>query len=153
MFCLSKRTRKTCTKKSQRPSTSRFFPLAHWQEQPHPGHGRIDQRPIELLPANALSAYMRTAWPTIRSSARVTRNRPHVRAGKLNPRVIKSEVETTYLISSIAAPAPESLLKLTRNHWKIEIMHRDKDVTLGEDRYTHRSDHAPQTSSPSPVPH
>ncbi len=23
-------------------------------------------------------------------------------------------------------------------------MHRDKDVTLGEDRYTNRSDHAPQ---------
>ena len=83
---------------------------------------------------------MRNAWPTIRSIARVTRNRQHVRAGK----VIKSEVETTYLISSIAAPAPESILKLNRNHWQIEIMHRDKDVTLGEDRYTNRSDHAPQ---------
>ena len=41
-------------------------------------------------------------------------------------------------------PTPESILRLNRSHWQIEIMHRDKDVTLGEDRYTNRSDHAPQ---------
>ena len=83
---------------------------------------------------------MRDAWPTIRTIARVTRNRQHVRAGNIT----KSETETTYLISSMIAPTPESILKLNRNHWLIEIMHRDKDVTLGEDRYTNRSDHAPQ---------
>lgn len=83
---------------------------------------------------------MRNAWPTISSIARVTRNRQHVRAGN----VTKSETETTYLISSIKSPEPESILKLNRNHWQIEIMHRDKDVTLGEDRYTNRSGHAPQ---------
>ena len=83
---------------------------------------------------------MRDAWPTINTIARVTRNRQHVRAGNIT----KSETETTYLISSIKAPTPESILKLNRNHWQIEIMHRDKDVTLGEDRYTNRSDHAPQ---------
>ncbi|NQW15030.1 MAG: ISAs1 family transposase, partial [Rhodobacter sp.] len=47
------------------------FPLAGWQEQPQPGHGRIDQRHIELLPAIALSEYMRNAWPTVRCIARV----------------------------------------------------------------------------------
>ena len=83
---------------------------------------------------------MRDAWPTISTIARVTRNRQHVRAGN----VTKSETETTYLISSIKAPTPESILKLNRNHWQIEIMHRDKDVTFGEDRYTNRSDYAPQ---------
>ncbi len=115
--------------KSGRPSTRRFFPLAQWREQPQPGHGRIDQRHIEILPANALSQYMRNAWPTINTIARVTRNRQHVRAGK----VTKSETETTYLISSISAPTPETILRLNRNHWQIEIMHRDKDVTMGED--------------------
>ena len=75
---------------------------------------------------------MRNAWPTISTIARVTRNRQHVRAGN----VTKSETETTYLISSIKAPTPESILKLNPNHWQIEIMHRDKDVTFGEDRYT-----------------
>ncbi|WP_419903998.1 ISAs1 family transposase [Kiloniella sp.] len=127
-------------RKSERPSTSRFSPLAQWQEQPQPGHGRIDQRHIELLPANALSQYMRNAWPTIRTIARVTRNRQDVRAGN----IIKSETETTYLISSMVAPTPETILRLNRNHWQIEIMHRDKDVTMGEDRYTNRSDHAPR---------
>ena len=83
---------------------------------------------------------MQDAWPTISTIARVTRNRQHVRAGNIT----KNETETTYLISSIKAPTPESILKLNRNHWQIEIMHRDKDVTLGEDRYTNRSDHAPQ---------
>ena len=83
---------------------------------------------------------MRAAWPSVRSIARVTRDRQHVRAGK----VTKSETEITYLISSIQAPKPEIILRLNRNHWQIEIMHRDKDVTLGEDRYTNRSGHAPQ---------
>jgi hypothetical protein len=92
------------------------------------------------LPANALSEYMRDAWPTIASIARVTRSRCHIRKGKF----AKSETEITYLISSMATVTPETILRLNRNHWQIEIMHRDKDVTLGEDRYTNRSDNAPQ---------
>ena len=124
------------------------FPLAQWHEQPQLGHGRIDQRHIELLPVDALSEYMRNAWPTIRCIARVTRNRQHVRAGI----VIKSETEITYLISSMTDATPETILRLNRNHWQIEIMHRDKDVTMGEDHYTNRSYHAPEPSSHSPVP-
>ena len=31
-----------------------------------------------------------------------------------------------------------------RKHWRIEIMHRDKDVILGEDHFTNRLDNAPQ---------
>ncbi len=56
---------------------------------------------------------------------------------------MKSETETTYLISSLETATPEAILRLNRNHWQIETMHRNKDVTLGEDRYTNRSDHAP----------
>tara|TARA_B100001175_G_C19386388_1_gene579170 strand:+ start:638 stop:1030 length:393 start_codon:yes stop_codon:yes gene_type:complete len=83
---------------------------------------------------------MRNAWPTIRCIARVTRNRQHIRAGI----VIKSETEITYLISSMTHATPETILRLNRNHWQIEIMHQDKDVTMGEDHYTNRSDHAPR---------
>ena len=83
---------------------------------------------------------MQDAWPTISTIARVTRNRQHVRAGN----VTKSATQTTYLISSMKASTPESILNLKRNHWQIESMHRDKDVTLGENRYTNRSDHATQ---------
>jgi len=32
-----------------------------------------------------------------------------------------------------------------RDHWRIENnLHRNKDVTLGEDAYTNRKDHAPR---------
>ena len=45
---------------------------------------------------------------------------------------------------SASTVTPETILRLNRNHKQIEIMHRDKDVTMGEDRYTNRSDHAPR---------
>jgi hypothetical protein len=40
--------------------------------------------------------------------------------------------------------APEALLCANRGHWGIEIMHRNKDVILGEDGYTNRSDNTPR---------
>jgi len=83
---------------------------------------------------------MRNAWPTVRCIARVIRNRQHVRAGN----VTKVETETAYLISSLKTATPETILRLNRNHWQIEIMHRDKDVTMREDGYTNRFDHAPR---------
>ena len=48
---------------------------------------------------------------------------------------MKTEVETTCLITSRDAPRPATLLRLNRAHWHIEIMHRAKDVCLGEDGY------------------
>ena len=83
---------------------------------------------------------MRASWPSIQSIARINRRREHVRQGK----VIKTETETAYLISSLEAPDPKLVLHLNRRHWEIEIMHRDKDFQLGEDGYTNRSDHAPR---------
>lgn len=55
-------------------------------------------------------------------------------------------MEVVYLITSLSAQdaPPQALLKFNRGHWGIEIMHRDKDVTLGEDGYTNRSDNAPR---------
>jgi hypothetical protein len=46
--------------------------------------------------------------------------------------------------TSVPQPDPEHILRLNRHHWKVEAMHRDKDVTLGEDGYTNRSDNAPR---------
>ena len=104
------------------------------------GHGRIESRDVAILPAHALSGHMRAHWPTVSSIARISRHREHVRQGQ----TVKSETETIYLISSLKSPDPKYVLQLNRDHWKIEIMHRDKDVTLGEDRYTNRSGHAPR---------
>ena len=99
------------------------------------GHGRIDMRHIDLLPADALTEHMRSAWPTVRSivahhaSARACQGRKHREKSNGN---------------SLPHPQPEHILLLNRHHWKIEAMHRDKDVTLGEDGYTNRSDNAPR---------
>jgi len=58
-------------------------------------------------------------------------------------------VETAWLITSLDAgeAGPERLLELNRSHWGIEVMHRHKDFTLGEDGYTNRLDHAPRNIS------
>jgi hypothetical protein len=50
------------------------------------------------------------------------------------------------LIASLPASesAPEAPLCANRGHWGVEIMHRNKDVILGEDGYTNRSDNAPR---------
>ena len=127
-------------KRLKQPSASRSFPPGEAHEPADPGHGRIDQRSIALLPVEALSEQMRAAWPTVRAIACLTRRREHVRAG----RVIKAEKETTFLITSLNAPTPEAILRFNRRHWSIEAMHRDKDVCLGEDGYTNRLGHAPR---------
>ena len=68
------------------------------------------------------------------------RKREHVRKG----RITNTENETVWLITSLKNPDPNKVLALNRGHWGIEIMHLDKDVTLGEDQYTDRLDHAPR---------
>jgi len=50
-------------------------------------------------------------------------------------KVVRNEgktLETAYFISSLDAP-PERILRLVRNHWKIESMHWMLDVDYGED--------------------
>jgi len=64
---------------------------------------------------------------------------------------MKIEVETTYLITSLDAPRPKTLLRLNRAHWQIEIMHRDKGVCLGENGYTNQN-MPPEISSRYSVP-
>ena len=120
--------------------TEPVFPLAEWHEPPQSGHGRIDQRHIALLPVAALGEEMRKSWPTIRFIARLERRRDHVRRG----RVTRTERETIYRITSRPTATPKRIMSVNRSHWRIEAMHRDKDVTPGEDRYPNRLDHAPQ---------
>ena len=95
---------------------------------------------ICCLPRRSLSTCAAYGRPSVRTIARITRKREHVRAGN----IVKTETETAYLITSLLQPNPKHILNLNRNHWRIETMHRDKDVTLGENRYTNRSGHAPR---------
>jgi predicted transposase YbfD/YdcC len=92
-----------------------------------------------VLPAQA--ADITQEWPTVSQICRVTRSRQRRVKG-----VWQEQQETAYLITSLTTgeASPEYLLNLNRKHWGIEIMHRNKDVMLGEDGYTNRLDNAPR---------
>jgi len=120
---------------------SRFFPLISFEGAFETAHGRIEQRSIDVLPAQA--AGIGQDWPSARQICRVTR----YRQGKKNGQWKKAEQEIVYLIARFpdgVEATPEELLAANRGHWGIEIMHRNKDVILGEDGYTNRSDNAPR---------
>ena len=93
-----------------------------------------------MLPAEA--AGIEEDWPTVKQICRVRRSRQARKRGARK----QPEEEVVYLIASLRAAeaAPEALLRVNRGHWSIEIMHRNKDVILGEDGYTNRSDNAPR---------
>jgi len=78
----------------------------------------------------------------VKHICRVTR----FRQGKKNGQWKEPEKEVVYLIARFpnGEASPEALLSANRGHWGIEIMHRNKDVILGEDGYTNRSDEAPR---------
>jgi hypothetical protein len=63
------------------------------------------------------------------SVCRVTRWRQR----KVNGKWQQPQAEIVYLITSLTAceASPKALLQINRDHWSVEIMHRDKDVTLG----------------------
>ncbi len=128
------------------------FPLAEWQDPPRTGsetgHGRIDLRGIALLPADAPGEHMRTTWPPVRTIARIERQRGHVRAGHS----VKTETETTYPVTSPGQPDPDDILRLNRRHWRIEAMHRDRDVTRAKMDTPTARDMPPVISSPSTAP-
>ena len=81
-------------------------------------------------------------WPNVTHICRVTRTRRVRKQGVWKP----PEKEIAWLIASLPPldASPEALLRANRGHWGIEIMHRNKDVTLGEDAYTNKSDNAPR---------
>jgi hypothetical protein len=123
---------------------SRFFPLRRWESAPEKAHGRIEQRTIEVLPAEA--AGIEQGWPGVKQICRVCRSRQKKKGGVWQPPAI----EIAYLITSLPAETalPKDILGLNRNHWGIENhLHRNKDVTLGEDGYTNNKDHSPENIS------
>jgi len=81
-------------------------------------------------------------WPSVTQICRVTR----FRQGEKNGKWKKPEREVVYLIARFPdgeAP-PQALLAANRSHWGMEIMHRNKDVILGEDGYTNKSGNPPR---------
>lgn len=116
------------------------FPLRSFEGAVEKAHGRLERRFIDVLPASA--AGIENDWPSAKQICRLTR----LRQGKKHGQWREAEKEVVYLIARLpeGEASPQALLSANRGHWGIEIMHRNKDVVLGEDGYTNRSDNAPQ---------
>ena len=72
-----------------------------------------------MLPAEA--AGIEREWPTVRQICRIKRWRQFKKNGEWQP----PQHEVVHLISSLSAASPQALLASNRNHWGIEIMHRN----------------------------
>ena len=101
------------------------------------GHGRIEERKIEVLPAGSVR------FAGVKQWGRITRTRTNKKTGKTTH-------EEVHFISSLglSQATPAELLAYNRSHWAIENnLHRNKDNLLGEDASTVRTKNAPQTLS------
>jgi len=94
----------------------------------------------------------RTLHTTTRLTAYLTQYFPFPRIGQV-ARLVRSvrekgqtRTETVYLITSLTPrrAAAARLLTLLRGHWSVEVRHRIRDVTFGEDHSRLRGGAAPQ---------
>jgi len=103
------------------------------------GHGRIEERTIQVLPMPP-----EHAWQSAAQCFRITRRIQH----KKHARLLRDEV--VYGITSLPREraGPEDLLSLHRNHWAIEnSLHWVRDTVLREDASILRSGNAPQANA------
>jgi predicted transposase YbfD/YdcC len=99
------------------------------------GHGRIETRSLES--STALNHYLK--WPGLAQVLRRTRRAIEVKTGEISEHV-------TFAITSLhrTQARPQQLEALWRAHWTIENrLHYVRDESMGEDRSTLRSAHAP----------
>ena len=100
-------------------------------------HGRTETRTLHAT--TRLCAYLAQyfPFPRIAQVARLVRT---VREKG------RTSVETVYLITSLSPRRADAarLLALIRGHWSVEVRHRIRDVTFGEDDSRLRSGEAPQ---------
>ena len=111
------------------------------QREPKARHGRREERRLWALHDPEINEYL--GWPHLRQICRLERRRALVRRG----RVVKDEVEVTYLVTSAGPERADAsaLLRANRGHWGIENRtHHVRDVTFDEDRSQVRSGAAPQ---------
>lgn len=98
------------------------------------GHGRIDTRALKAVHVDALGI----DFPHIRQAVKLTRWRQDTNTQKVSR-------ETVYVITSLtsAQASPDDLARLVRDHWGVEVHHRIRDVSFGEDASTSRTGHGP----------
>lgn len=97
------------------------------------GHGREEWRHIQVVPA---PDRLKKSWAGLTQIGCIHRTRKDIKTGK-------KSFETAYFITSLKK-GPKTLLKLNRDHWKIENnLHRNKDTIFQEDAATIRKNNAP----------
>ncbi len=103
------------------------------------GHGRIEQRSIEVM-----NAYFRMIdYPHVKQVFRVKRWAKNVKTGK-------ESTEYAYAITSADTKkaSPQQLLEWNRGHWAVESKnHHRRDVTFGEDACAMRAGSAPANNA------
>jgi predicted transposase YbfD/YdcC len=105
-------------------------PVKEYEEEISKGHGRIEQRKIEVMdmPWEYLNA-----WKNIKQICRVTRKRSIKKDKQWH-----STEEYVYLATSLTSSQKnaEDLLKINRLHWSVENkLHLIRDTVFDEDRH------------------
>ena len=125
----SRTIRRRYARTSKRLSTSRFFPLRYGVSKRRMGASNGARSTCCLPKPPGFKASGRRFGKSVASYVRAKSRR--TASGRSTARA------QLYLVSSLpAAASPQALLGVNRNHWRIEIMHRNKDVILGEDETT-----------------
>jgi len=102
-------------------------------------HGRIEERTIEVISTDRLNDQIDPRWKNLNSIARITYTRAEHE---------KTVIEKRYYISSLAASAPDKILKTIRAHWQVEnCLHWSLDVTFKEDNSRIRDENAASNMS------
>ena len=107
VFYRSSETKKTARKRLKRHFETPLFPLSHGMPHPIPGMVASTSAPSRSCPRRRCPNPCAPRGRRTRTIACVTRKRDHVRAG----RIMKTEVETTCLITSLDAPRPATLVR------------------------------------------
>lgn len=100
------------------------------------GHGRIEKRPLTVLPI--YDDFL--AWPGARLMLRMERTFIHQQTAQ-----VMREIDDALSSLDLAQVCATDLMRLWRSHWQIENrLHYVRDVTLGEDASQLQAGRAPQ---------
>ena len=118
----------------------RFNKALRFEEEWAPGHGRIEKRICQILPAEQhLTKELPAQWKGLKTLVRVESKRMQEKGEK---------TELRYYIASDPIESPRYFNHLVRGHWGIENhLHWHLDVTFKEDQSRARAGNTPQNLS------